>query len=547
MQGVEGLEDVWEPVPTPPQAHKVRIDSTPHIASQYEVPGSSEHRSLHMQNRRTTRRIARLSRITNNDSRVCYTIYMPSIFGKFFESENTAEPAPKPFDAVYAEAAAAAAALDFTSAVPLFDQAIALDPLHAEAYYKRGNALKNLGRLDAAVASYDQAIEHKADHAYAYCNRGVVQQSLGLTAAALSSYDQAIAYDPTDAMAHYNRALLLQDCSRWNDAIVSYDRAIAIDPQFSDAQYNRALTLLFLGDFERGWRGYEWRWHNAQRLSIGAPRHFQQPLWLGEDSLEGKRLFLYSEAGLGDTLQFCRYATSAAALGATVLVEVQPPLVDLLSKLRGVSRVMAAGSISPSFDYQCPLMSLPLAFKTTLDRIPAAAKYLDSDQIKVARWRTRLGTRKRPRIGLAWSGNPGNTIDRRRSIRLADMAEHLPTEVEYFCLQKEVRREDRATLDSNSRIFSFDDDSLDFANTAALCECMDLVISVDTSIAHLSGALGRRTWLLLPQVPDWRWMREREDSPWYLTMKLYRQKFAGNWNEVFARLGADLRREFEIG
>jgi tetratricopeptide (TPR) repeat protein len=490
---------------------------------------------------------ARLSRIANNDSRVCYTIYMPSIFGKFFKSESTAEPAPKPFDALYAQAAAAAANLDFNSAVPLYDQAIALDSLHAEAYYKRGNALKNLGRLDAAVASYDQAIEHKPDYAYAYCNRGVVQQSLGLTAAALSSYDQAIAYDPTDAMAHYNRALLLQDVSRWDEALAAYDRALTIDPGFSDAHYNRSLTSLFLGNFESGWREYEWRWHHAQRLSIGTPRDFQQPLWLGEDPIEGKRLLLYSEGGLGDTLQFCRYAKSCAALGATVLLEVQPPLVDLLTNLDGVSQVMATGSISPPFDYQCPLMSLPLAFKTTLDSIPAAAKYLNSDQVKGAQWHTRLGERKRPRIGLVWSGNPGNAIDRRRSIRLADMAQRLPREFEYFCLQKDVREEDRAALDSSSGIFSFDDDSLDFANTAALCECMDLVISVDTSIAHLSGALGRRTWLLLPQVPDWRWMRERDDSPWYPTMKLYRQKIAGNWNEVFAQLDADLRQEFRIG
>jgi hypothetical protein len=437
---------------------------------------------------------------------------MLSIFGKLHKGKTTAAPvpAPNPFDALYVQAAGAATARDFHRAIQLYDQAIALDPSHAEAHYKRGNALKNLGRLDAAVASYDQAIKLKPGYAYAYCNRGVVQQSLGLTAAALSSYDQAIAYEATDAMA----------------------------------QYNRSLTSLFLGDFESGWRGFERRWENAQRLSIGDRRNFQQPLWLGEESIAGKRLLLYSEGGLGDTLQFCRYAALSTARGATVLLEVQAPLLDLLADLEGVSQLIAAGSPLPPFDYQCPLMSLPLAFKTTPDTIPAPTKYLHSDPAKVAQWRTRLGERTRPRIGLVWSGNPKNTIDQRRSIRLADWIAHLPPEFEYYCLQKGVREADQEALESSPLIFSFDDDSLDFTSTAALCECMDVVISVDTSIAHLSGALGRRTWVLLSFTPDWRWMLDRNDSPWYPTAKLYRQKAVGDWNEVFTRVAADLHREF---
>jgi hypothetical protein len=304
------------------------------------------------------------------------------------------------------------------------------------------------------------------------------------------------------------------------------------------------MALLFHGDFENGWRSYEWRWKNARRLGIAEPRNFTQPLWLGEEPIAGKRLLLYSEAGLGDTLQFCRYAALCAARGATVLLEVQARLVSLLAKLEGVSKVIATGDALPAFDYQCPLMSLPLAFKTTLDTIPATPKYLHSDKAKVARWRTLLGERSRPRIGLAWSGNPNNTIDLRRSIRLADWVVHLPSEFQYFCLQNQVREADKATLDSSPFILSFDDDSLDFVNTAALCECMDIVISVDTSLAHLSGALGQRTWVLLPFNPDWRWLLDRNDSPWYPTVKLYRQKAAGDWNEVFARVAADLHREF---
>ncbi len=368
-----------------------------------------------------------------------------------------------------------------------------------------------------------------------------------MAAEALSSYDQAIALDPSDAPTHYNRALLMQDYFRWDEVLDSYDRAISIDPGFADAQYNRSLALLFCGDFGRGLRSYEWRWKNAQRLGMGEPRNFTQPLWLGEERIAGKRLLLHSEGGLGDTLQFCRYIPLAAALGAIVYLEVQAPLLGLLANLEGVAQLIAKGAALPPFDHHCPLMSLPLAFKTTVDTVPAAPSYLHGDEAKVARWRTLLRERSGPRIGLAWSGNPDNTVDRRRSILLADWVQHLPLEFRYFCLQKDVRDSDKAILDSHPLITSFDGRLADFGDTAALCECMDLVISVDTSLAHLSGALGRRTWILLPFIPDWRWLRDRDDSPWYPTAKLYRQKAAGNWSEVLDRIAMDLRREFQVG
>jgi Flp pilus assembly protein TadD len=451
---------------------------------------------------------------------------------------------PNQFDAIYRQATHAAAAQDFENAIRLYDQAIAVDPLHAEAYYKRGNALKTLGRLDAAILSYAQAIERKPDYAYAYCNRGVVQQALGLNAEALASYDKAITIEPSDALAHYNRGLVLQELSRWDEALQSYSRAIAINPEYADAQYNRSLALLFRGDFERGWRSYEWRWKVAARLGIGELRTFTEPLWLGEESLAGKRLLLHGEAGLGDTLQFCRYAPLATARGATVYLETQAPLAGLLANLEGVSRVIARGGVLPAFDYHCPLMSLPLAFKTNLQTVPAVPNGLQSGKDQIARWHAQLPEPRRPRIGLAWSGNPNNPIDRQRSIPLADWILELPLECDYFCLQKDVRESDRAVLASSPSITVFDDEELSFGNTAALCECMDIVLSVDTSLAHLSASLGRPTWILLPFTPDWRWMQDREDSPWYPTAKLYRQAAAGRWNEVFARVAADLRRAF---
>jgi Tfp pilus assembly protein PilF len=469
---------------------------------------------------------------------------MSSILDKLLNRKPIAPCIPSQFESIFLEATKSEANRDFQRAIALYDQAIALNILHAEIFYKRGNVLKVLGQLEAAIASYDRAIELKPDYAYAYCNRGVVQHSLGLTTQALSSYDQAISLHAGDALPHYNRALLMQECFRWEEALAGYNQAIAIDPGYADAQYNRSLALLSRGDFQTGWQAYEWRWKNAQRLSIGTPRNFLQPLWLGEESISGKRLFLYYEAGLGDTLQFCRYASLAANMGATVLLEVQRPLVGVLAELEGISQLIPEGSASPHFDYHCPLMSLPLAFKTTIDSVPVAPGYLHSDDVKIDGWRKVLGPRTGPRVGLAWSGNPNNPIDQRRSIPLADLTTYLPSGFQYFRLQKDVRELDKAALDASSVIVSFDDDSLDFVNTAALCKCMDVVISVDTSLAHLSGALGQETWLLLPFSADWRWMRDRNDSPWYPTMKLYRQTVAGDWHEILAQVTADLRRKF---
>jgi Flp pilus assembly protein TadD len=456
-------------------------------------------------------------------------------------------PAQSPYDVLFAKGIAAAATHDFERAIELYDRAIEADPSRAETYYKRANALKDLDRLDEALASYNEAIERKPDYAYAFCNRGFVQHRLGLLDEASHSYDRALELEPTDAFAHYNRALLLQDYSRWPEAVAAYDQAIACNPEFSDAYLNRALASLYQGDFEKGWRDFEWRWKNAVRLAIGEARSFQQPLWLGEQPLAGKRLLLHSEGGLGDTIQFSRYAALCAARGATVLLEIQKPLLGLLGTLEGVSKLLVKDSPLPAFDYHCPLMSLPLAFKTTPDTIPAPAGYLRADPAKVAQWRTVLGERRRPRIGLVWSGNPNNPLDPHRTIRLADWVAHLPPEFQYFRLQRDVREEDEATLESSSHIFSVEDELLDFTNTAALCECMDVVLSVDTSIAHLSGALGHKTWVLVPYTPDWRWLRDRDTSPWYPSVKLYRQKTAGDWQELFVRLAADLRRELPAG
>ncbi len=334
-------------------------------------------------------------------------------------------------------------------------------------------------------------------------------------------------------------------------ALVSLNQAIAIDPDLAAVHLVKSMALLLLGDYDTGWPEYEWRWKSETSPSFKEKRSFPQPLWLGRESIAGKKVLLYAEQGLGDTIQFCRYAKMVADLGAQVILEVHESLAVPLSDLEGVSHLVTRGSTLPAFDYQCPLLSLPLAFKTTIDSIPSSSKYLVSDAIKVAQWQRKLAglvDNTQPLIGLAWSGSPMHTKDRNRSIRFAELIKHLPRNCQYVALQKEVREVDQAAFESNPYIFNFSSDLKDFSDTAALCECLDLVISVDTSVAHLSGALGKKTWILLPFSPDWRWLLNRDDSsPWYPQVKLYRQKQIGDWNGVLNQISSDLLQAFNIG
>ncbi len=424
------------------------------------------------------------------------------------------------------------------AALASYDRAIALKGDFAEAHLSRGHVLKDLDQPDAALASYERAIGLKADFAEAHFSRGGVLNALQRLDAALASYDRAIALKTDCAEAHFGRGNVLKNLNQLDAALASYDRAIAIQPDYAAAYYNRAFLLLSRGDFARGWTDYEWRWKSKGLPTFKEKRDFGQPLWLGKEPIAGKTILLHGEQGLGDTLQFCRYATLVADLGARVILEAPEPLVNLLAGLAGPSQIVARGSLLPSFDYHCPLLSLPLAFNTDLDSIPGAGRYLAVDAKKVALWQARLGEKVKPRIGLAWSGRVENANDHNRSMLLADLMSHLPDHYQYVSLQNEVRERDRVALESNPSIMHI---AANFSDTAAVCECLDLVISVDTSIAHLSAALGKRTWILLPRMStDWRWLLERDDSPWYPSVKLYRQSTAGDWGGVLARVRADL-------
>ena len=426
----------------------------------------------------------------------------------------------------------------YEEALASYNRALSLRPEFAEALCGRGNMLEELKQPGAALASYDRAIAIKPENADAHICRGNVLQKLTRLKAAVSSYDRAIVIKPDSAEAYSNRGTALQELMQLDAAVASYDRAIAIKPDYASAYWNKSFVLLLRGDFENGWPLHEWRWRRGQ-----AGRHkrdFPQPLWLGKEPLSGKTILLHSEQGLGDTIQFCRYARLVANLDAHVIMEVPEPLLPLLKDLDGVSQFVAKGSALPAFDYHCPLLSLPLAFRTDLGSIPCPRRYLRADREHVAIWRVRLGEPTKPRIGLVWSGNTEHKYDHSRSMALAELVKHLPSKYEYVSLQKDVREADRPKLEARLDILHFGDELKDFADTAALCEQLRLIISVDTSVAHLAGALGKPVWILLPYRPDWRWMLERTDSPWYPGARLFRQEKSGDWDAVMKRVKAEL-------
>jgi len=391
-----------------------------------------------------------------------------------------------------------------------------------------------------AAELFARAVAMQPDSGVAYCNLAVAQQLGDRYEEALASYAQAIAARPDSVEAHCNRGVALSQVGQPDAALESFDRALALRPGFPPAHYNKALALLLLGDLPSGWIEYEWR-HHPLNGGSAAPSRFAQPQWLGEAPLNGKVVLLYAEQGLGDTLQFCRYVPLVAKLGARIILEVDAPLVSVLKDMPGVSAVLSRGTSRPAFDYHSPLLSLPLAFRTNLATVPAAERYLSVEADKVAAWRDRLGPKTRPRIGLAWSGNPVHYRDRHRNVPFELLARHLSPEFQYVSLQKDVRESDRRALDAQIAVMNVSSELGDFSDTAALCECMDLVISVDTSVAHLSAALGKRTFVLLPFYPDWRWMLRRRDSPWYPTVTLFRQAAIGDWTPVLLEAASAAR------
>jgi tetratricopeptide (TPR) repeat protein len=413
-------------------------------------------------------------------------------------------------------------------------------PNFGEVYYNKANLLQFLNRLDEAVISYDLAIEHHPQNAGAYCNKGHALHKLGRPEEAIDSYDFAISLKNDHSNAYLGRGLALFGLNQIDDAIDSYNKAINSNKNCAEAYWNKSIALLITGNYPEGWRHYEWRWKLKEFKS--QKRNFKQPTWLGVESIHNKIILLYAEQGLGDIIQFSRFAAKVKELGATVLLEIPKELVNLFKTLKGVDQLIQFGTPLPPFDYQCPLMSLPLALNLTIDNLPFSEGYLGTDLQNLNKWNLLLGRKLKPRLGIVWSGNKDHKNDHLRSLKLSEIVSYLPPEFECISLQKEIREYDNAVFEQ-SHIKNYAEYLVNFSDTASLCELMDVIISVDTSVAHLAGALGKKTCLLLPFKGDWRWLLDYQkiDSPWYKTVKLYRQDQKKEWPSVLSVLKHDLQ------
>ena len=424
-------------------------------------------------------------------------------------------------------------------ALQAYGKALAMARSFLDALSNRAILFGRLGRFDEALADCDRALAQDGQRAFLHNQRAVVLRNLGRHAEALDSCAAALRLDPRYADAHLNRGNVLAELGRDAEAIADYEACLALNPARLEALYYSGVAHLALGDYGRGWERYEARLRLRGRLRVASDQEFTQPAWRGESSLQGRTILLHSEQGLGDTLQFCRYADLAKAAGASVILQVDAPLVRLLSTLKGADSVLAKGASPPRFDVHAPIMSLPLAFGTTEQTIPAEIPYLRAEPEKIAVWARRLGPRTRPRVGLVWSGGvvAGRAEFDRRNMPLRMLAPLATTDVDFVSLQKgeAAERELAQAVAAGWNGPAMVDpaaDLHDFSDTAALIETLDLVITVDTSTAHLAGALGKPVWILNRFDNCWRWLRRRTDSPWYPTARLFRQRTFGDWSGV---------------
>ncbi|MGD0387893.1 MAG: tetratricopeptide repeat protein [Tepidisphaeraceae bacterium] len=424
-----------------------------------------------------------------------------------------------------------------------FRRAIELMPGRAEIHNNLANVLKDQGKLEEAIAAYGQAVRLRPEVPIAHYNLGTALNELGNFDEAIAAFRQALRLSPDHAKAWDNLGIALMSQGRLEEAVTAFTNAIRIEPESDDAQWNLAWALLLAGNFEKGWPQYEMRWRSSNFR--GARRDFAQPQWDGGD-LHGRRILLHAEGGIGDTVQFIRYAPMVAGRGGRVIVSCQPEMVQLVRSCAGVEESLASGEPLPPFDVHCPLMSLPLAFKTDLQSIPSTTPYLKADADRLAAWSTRLPPDPdHPRIGLAWAGRPENPNDRNRSIRLDQLAPlSALKQARFFSLQKGPAAAQSRRPPPGMELIDYTDDLHDFSDTAAMLAHLDLIVTVDTAVAHLAGALARPVWVMLPYVPDWRWMLDRDDSPWYPTMRLFRQRTMGDWSGPIAEISRQMRSAF---
>jgi TPR repeat/Tetratricopeptide repeat len=432
----------------------------------------------------------------------------------------------------------------FDEALALFETILAECTIFPAVHVSRGSVLLALDRPAEALECFDEALRLDQNSTSAAYSKGVALQRLGQMNDALENYTRAILLDPNQPAAHSNRALVLRELGLTHESLDGYDSAIALAPHCADIQYGKALSLLLLGQFEEGWAKYEWR-KKMSRWQLWGP-HLKSPLWTGIQPLEGKTILIQAEQGLGDTIQFCRYVPLVEKLGAKVVLLAQGNLVRLLRGLGPQIRVVAPDNDTPAHDYQVPLLSLPLIFKTDSRDIPCAVPYLRAEPDRMNYWRQRLDDRL-VNIGVCWQGDKRSASDTGRSFpiryleRIAQMSG-----IRLISLQKNEGLEQLRNLPPGMHVEiledGFDEGYDAFIDTAAIMECVHLIIASDTAIAHLAGALGRPTWLALRHIPNWRWLLNQMRSPWYPTMHLFRQNSPGDWQTVFAAMENELKK-----
>jgi len=428
-------------------------------------------------------------------------------------------------------------------AMKCYQKVIQINPDYADAYINLGILFRQKERFDEEIAAYQKAIRIDSNAAGAYYNLGHSYFEKGQFDEALSCYQKVTQLVPNNIDAYMNLGLLFRIKGLPHEALTCYQRAVELSPNNAEAHWNMSNVLLLTGDFKDGWKEYEWLWRTKD--NINRSNKFSQPLWDGSD-VAGRTILLYAEYGFGDTIQFIRYVPFVKDHGGKVIVECQKELASLLKNVEGVDGVVAQGEHLPLFDLHFPLMRLPVILNTTLDNIPAKIPYLaaDSALAKVCSAKIKNDD-SNLRIGLVWSGG-GLPLKKSCSLEMFAPLACLKG-VTFYSLQKGKAGKQAKNPPAGMKLIDYTDEIGDFSDTAALIENLDLVIAVDTSVAHLAGALGKPVWTLLPFVPDWRWFLDREDSPWYPTMRLFRQPSLGDWESVIQRITRQLHEMVKDG
>jgi hypothetical protein len=416
-----------------------------------------------------------------------------------------------------------------------------------EAHINLGEAYLRQGQLEKATASLEQAVRLQPGHVDSHNRLGILARQQGRLDEAIAHYQEAVEISPNFAAAHHNLGLALAGLGRYQEALASYEWAIRLNPDHCEARFARALTWLLLGDLEQGWRDYEYRWQNRPAPKPSGP----QPLWDGSP-FKGQTILLWAEQGLGDTIQFIRYASLVKQQGGSVVVQCPAKLTRLLAGCPGIDRLTPHNAPLSAYDVQAPLMSLPRILGTTLKTVPANVPYIFAESDLVERWRRELHGLDGFRVGIAWQGDPTYRCDRDRSFPLRHFAPLARLGgVHLISLQKGPGVEQLREIVGMFPVFDLgsqlDESTGAFVDTAAVMKCLDLVITSDTAVAHLAGALGVPVWLALTFAPEWRWLLDREDSPWYPSMRLFRQARRGEWEGVFTRMANELRRKIGTG